>query len=351
MKRWYRIIVRSIAVSIGAALLSLSGLVLPTKARAQTLDGATLEAIRTADMRLTAIGFRLAAAAAPLCDRLEPGIGFQLHTLAQYGGDTREQVRRHFGFVGAVAVEGVVADSPAAKAGVRADDSLVAINGVATPVRLDDAASTAMLEALHGQLAALAPRAPVVLDLMRRGQALRVTVQPVAACRSRFEMKISGDFDARATGQLVQVSSKFLEDVEAELLPAMIAHELSHNILRHRERLNAVGADFGFASGFGRNVGLFRQTEIEADILAVHLLARAGYSPQLAVRFWSEVGPRLIAGRIRRRSHPPTSQRVAIAQAEAAKFARGTLPPPPAFLAERGQPIAGEWRKYLPPEN
>src|SRR3546814_17247433 len=48
-------------------------------------------------------------------------------------------------------------------------------------------------------------------------------------------------------------------------LAAAIAHELAHNILRHRARLDAAGVDRGLAKQFGRNARMFKQTEIEAD--------------------------------------------------------------------------------------
>ncbi|MCP3732891.1 M48 family metallopeptidase [Sphingomonas sp. MG17] len=309
-----------------------------------------LEALRVADLQLASIGFRLSVAGAPLCDRLEPGTGLQLHTLAQYAPPARDGIRAHFGLAGPVGVEGVVPGSPAVQAGVRADDTLMAINGTALAPAPAGEASTAQLAALHQQLAALPPTAPIDLTLSRAGRRIAVRVQPVAACFSRYELRIGNSFDARANGELVQITSKYLEAIDGDLLPAVVAHELSHNILRHRERLAAAGAEFGFASGFGRNVGLFRQTEIEADILAVHLLARARYSPHTAARFWREAGPRLMAGIVRSRSHPPLRDRIDLAVSEAARFTRPGAPPaPPPFLAKRNQPLDGDWRKLLPP--
>lgn len=306
------------------------------------------EALRTADNQLAAIGFRLSTAAAPLCDRLEPGTGIQFHSLAQYAPASRAQVRAHFHLDGALGVEGVAPGSPAERAGVRADDTVVAINGQLIPTVVSPEATTAQLAAFHARIAALPPAAPILFTLRRAGKELSVRVEPVAACLSRYELRIADKYDARANGELVQISSKYLEDVPQGLLPAVIAHELSHNVLRHRERLSAAGAQFGMASGFGRNVGLFRQTEIEADILAVHLLARAGYDPAIAARFWREVGPKLLAGLVRSRSHPPISDRVAIATAEAARIGGSKTEPPPSFLAERTQPLSGNWQHYLP---
>ena len=325
----------------------LAALAQPAQVSAQADDGQGWEMLREADLRLASIGFRMSVAAAPLCDQLEPGLGIQLHTLAQYAPDTRPQIRAHFRFAGPVAVEAVVPGSPAALAGVQADDTLTAINGAPLATATPDAASTASLAALHTRLAALPAEAPVELTLIRSGQEVRARITPVRACFSRYELRIADSFDARANGELIQITSRYLETIDADLLPAVIAHELSHNILRHRVRLSAAGADFGLASGFGRNLGLFRQTEIEADILAVHLLARAGYAPGLAARFWQEAGPKLHAGMMRSRSHPPLRDRIAISTAEAALLERTPQAPPPPFSAARRAPRDGNWRQYL----
>ncbi|HEY0622346.1 M48 family metallopeptidase [Sphingomonas sp.] len=327
----------------------LAALAPAPQAVAQSGDSTGWEMLRRADLQLASIGFRLSVAAAPLCDRLEPGLGIQFHTLAQYMPDARTQVRAHFRFSGPVAVEGVVPDSPAARAGIEADDTVTAINGVPIADEPNGPASTARLAGLHAQLARLPPATPIELTLNRSGRELRRRVVPLPACFSRYELRIDDDFDARANGELVQVTSKYLEAVDANLLPAVIAHELSHNILQHRARLSAAGAQFGIASGLGRNLGLFRQTEIEADILAVHLLARAGYSPALAARFWLEAGPKLLAGKMRSRSHPPLRDRVAIAAAEAARFEGAAAVPPPAFVAARNTALNGNWQQYLKP--
>lgn len=323
-------------------------LILSVPARAQ--DAALLEAIRAGDMRLASIGYRLSVAAAPLCDRQEPGFGWQLHTLAQYGPAARDSVRRHFRFAGVntVAVEGVVPGGPAERAGLRQDDTIVAIGGVALPRDLPDAASTAQLAALYATIATFPPDKPIEVAVIRGGAPVRVRITPIPACRTRYELRIDDSFDARANGDLVQITSEYLDEVDESLLPAPIAHELAHNILRHAARLEAAGAQFGLASGFGRNAGLFRQTEIEADILSVHLLARAGYPTEIAARFWGGFGPRLIAGKVRSRSHPPFKDRAATVAAEAARIAAaGGRAPLPDFYARRGEPLDGKWEALL----
>src|SRR3546814_14763928 len=63
------------------------------------------EAIRSVDTDIAAIGYRLATANAPLCDRQEPGLGLLLHTPDQYARDVRGEAIRHFRFAGLVGVE------------------------------------------------------------------------------------------------------------------------------------------------------------------------------------------------------------------------------------------------------
>lgn len=326
--------------------IAMFGFALPSQAQSQ--DAAMFEAMRDADLRLASTGFRLSTAAAALCDRLEPGLGLQLHTLAQYDGNARNAVRAHFGFATSTAVEGVVPESPAARAGIASNDSIVSIAGVTAPAETAGPASTQPLVAFLSRIADLPPTKPIEIVASRDSRTMTFVVTPVPACRTRYELRIADSFDARANGELVQITSHYLEAIDLDLLPALVAHELSHNILRHRARLAAAGAEFGLASGFGRNVGLFRQTEIEADILSVHLLARAGYPPQLAGRFWREAGPKIMAGMIRSRSHPAIEDRVATVEAEAARIAAGGATPAlPAFFHKRDRPLDGNWRPLL----
>ncbi|KAI1693910.1 PDZ domain-containing protein [Ditylenchus destructor] len=316
-----------------------------TGAAATTQTSELHEALRTADMRVAATGFRLSTAAAGLCDRQEPGTGIQLHTLAQYAPGSRAQVRAHFGMAGTAAVEGVVPGSPADRAGIRADDTIVKIGTIAPPDTLPAEASVATLEALYRQIAELPPGEPIEIAVLRNGKNASFHRPPAA--RLPHPLRIAHRRPVRRARQWRAGSDhvKYIEDVDPELFPAVVAHELAHNILRHRVRLIAAGASFGLASGFGRNVRLFRQTEIQADILSVHLLARAGYAPSLAARFLREVGPRLLEGQIPSRSHPPIRARAGTVEAEAARpAADGKLP---AFYARRNAALTGEWQSLL----
>src|SRR3546814_13525483 len=79
-----------------------------------------------------------------------------------------------------------------------------------------------------------------------------------------------------------------------------------------RERLEEKGVSYGLLSGIGRNVGYFRQTELEADILSVSLLAHANYDPHIALAFWHVYGPAHDSNIFNRRTHPGWDTRVAV---------------------------------------
>jgi Zn-dependent protease with chaperone function len=332
--------VRHLILALLAA--ALMGAALPAPAGA-----APFEAIRSADATLARIGYRLAIANAPLCDRLEPGLGLVLHTASQYSDEVREAAVRHFHFAGPVAVEAVIAGSPAARAGIRPDDSLLGVGSASFAVAGSQGKmSTAQLVAAAASIAVQPSEGPLKVHGRRAGRPYTLVVDPIPACRTRFELAIGSGFEAQADGEMVQVGSRFLEDYGEEEVAAVVAHELSHNILRHRERLEARGVSFGVLAGWGRNADYFRRTELEADILSVSLLANAGYDPAAATRFWRDFGPKHAGGILRGRSHPAWRDRIAtieraIAALGPARPARSPL------LASRDGPLDGDWRALL----
>lgn len=311
-------------------------------------DRETFEAVRNADLQLATIGWRLAVPNAPLCDRLEPGIGLQLHTLDQFDSAERGAARAHFGFATPVAIEGIIAASPAEQAGLRQDDSLVRVGPIDIASLAGKPGTTQRLVATQLAIAALPPDKPIDVEVKRAGASVRVTVHPVPACRTRFELRLASDYNASADGTMVQISARFLETYTPEQVAAAVAHEFSHNILHHRDRLDARGVDFGMLSGFGANVKYFRQTETQADILSVYLLANAGYSPRASISFWKSFGPSKAGGIFRSRSHPHWRDRIATLEAEIAKLETiSARPAVPSLVAQRAQPLDGDWQAIL----
>jgi len=297
-------------------------------------------ALRAADLRLATIAYRLTTGNAALCDRLQPQFGMPIHALTQYGAAARPTARAVFGFASAIGVEGVVAGGPAARAGVRADDSIVAIDGRAQPGLSSRTDGPADRDAAEAQFAGAAPTAAVVLSVLRDGLRRELSVTPVAGCRSRFEILLGSGLGAGADGAIVQIGERFFQGYDDQAIAVIVAHELAHNILRHRARLDAAKVDDGLLAELGRNGRLIRQTEDEADQLGVYLLANAGYDPMAAPKFWREKGRDIDGGLFRSRTHASSKARAAVLEPIASEIAATrTRPIVPAILATRDMPL------------
>ena len=296
---------------------------------------ATFDALRQVDGRMAAIAYRLTTANAPLCRSLAPTPGWAIHSLGQYDPALRDQARASFGFETPIAVEAVVPGSAAAEAGVRAGDSIVSADdrpiGSGAPGK---DASSAARDAAVEQIAGLPADRPLAVELMREGRTRTVTIPASPGCRSAFEVLLGPGMTASADGRIVQIGVRLFERYNDDEVAVVVAHELSHNILRHAARLEAAGVKRGLLSEVGRNGRLFRLTEDQADLLGAYLLRNAGYDPQIAVRFWHEHGGDVDGGLFRSRTHPSSS-----ARAKALEAASATMPAGHGFYAP---PLAAE---------
>lgn len=311
---------------------ALLAMMVPVQARSGPYDK-----LRAADARLAEIGNRLAAANAPLCDRLQPATGLVVHALAQYGGAEREAARRAFGFEAPVAVAAVAAGGAADRAGVRPDDSLVAVDG--EPLAGDGRGIADRDRALD-LLERGAPMAPVTLTVRRGGAERRLVVTPTPACRARWEVLAGRGSYAGADARIVKLGEGFFRSYSEEEAAVIAAHELAHVILRHADRLDAARVNRGLLREFGRNGRLFRRTEREADELGVHLLANAGYDPGAAARFWRTRGGEIDHGLFRSRTHDSSAARARTLEEVARRIAALPRPiVPTALLATRDQPL------------
>jgi len=305
------------ASSLVVALLLLTAV--PAGAAAP-VDPSPYAALAALEARVAAIGFRLTTANAAWCPVQQPQFGWIWGDPRLYDAERRPEALAVYGAVDRDApfVAALAPASPAAKAGMRVGVSVIGMQGSTVPDGAD-AHPFARITAIETQLAALPPTAPLALDT---GDATAMTLAPVAGCVSDFRVEASEKAGAVADGRMVLVHqglAKFAQDDEA--LAAAIAHELAHNILRHRARLDAAGVDRGLGKQFGRSARLFKQTEVEADRLSVWLLAGAGFDPAAAGRFWTTFGQRKGRPLVQAGTHPGWRDRVASLEAEAARIA------------------------------
>ncbi len=277
------------------------------------------------DARLHAVGWQLATGNARFCRETVPATGALLQDAAAYPDPAA--ARAALGLTGDIAIQAVVAGSPADLAGLRAGATLTAIEGEDPALRFPPSepawhrlkAVNDHLDRLLGQHAAVA-----VQWSGRDPGAAALSSTP--ACRSRFEVGPIGD-RAVADGDRVLLGDGFVGFAwEEELFAAAVAHELAHNVLGHRAWLD----------GTGRSRANVRRTEREADRLTPWLLANASYDPAAGVAFMRKWGPDHGGGLFRKRTHDGWDER---AEAIAAEL--------PAIAAAIERDGAADWQRHF----
>ena len=296
------------------------GAAAPAKPPADAL-AASLATIIAMERRVAPIVQRLAVDSARWCPVTMAMPGWLLGDRRLYRDAIWPRVRAAYGAgdIDAPFIAALDPAGPAARAGLRPGDAISAING--QPVVAASADPHARMAAAHALLAALPADASFSVTTPR--MAMPLTITPARGCASEFRVEAADNVHAKADGLLVLISAGMVRFADADdELATVIAHELAHNILRHRARLDEAAITRGLAQLFGRNARLTRITEAEADQLSVWLLSEAGYDPAAAVRFWTNYGKRHGGGIFQSPTHPTWRQRVAGVRAETALLAR-----------------------------
>ncbi len=295
----------------------------------QAMDAQTvlaLKSLQLLDQRMHATGYRLVSANAEFCKETVPHLGVLLHDIEQYGDQAT--ARFAFGFTSPIAINAVAPDSPAAIAELAAGDGLKAIDGIAVQDITVDTEKLAKEKPEYRRIAAVKATlmeagadGQAELVVQRGGINQMVTLAPVETCPSQFQIRVSSKRDASADGKMVSISSTLAEYVlDDDELAAIAAHELAHNLLKHRERLNAQKVNRGFFGQFGKSAKRIKAAEIEADRLSVWLMANAGYDPQAAIRFWTRYGKQHGKGIFSASTHYRWKKRVKLFEEEIAKM-------------------------------
>ena len=250
------------------------------------------------ETRLATVGYRLTTANARWCDVITPQPGWILGDLRQFKPGDRAAASKTYRAGDGAFIAAVAPGSPADRAGLTRGTRIAAVNG--DPIAPADNGPTIRIDTAIVKLYTIDPAAPwTVTDAT--GRLYRIA--PAPGCASAFRVELGGA-QAAANGILVRVTLKLARSIaDDDELAAVVAHELAHNILRHRDRL-----------GTDRSAARVRRTEFEADRLAVWLMADAGYDPAAAVRFWNRHKRPLV----RAASHPPRSERIAAIESEIA---------------------------------
>ena len=295
-----------------------------------------IDELRRQDERLAGVASRLFQPNAVFCDRLMPDLGLVLHSRDQYDTTYAGQFPDSN-----LAVSAIAPGSAASTAGLRDGDQILALGD--TPVgsiQPDDTrpARDIAFDILANQNVEM----PVAITVKRGGHTETFELLAPASCRLLVEITTEKGFSARTDGKVMQVSYSLAEAVTDDQLAAILAHELGHVVLRHRQRLEAAGVEGGWLKEVGQNRIVARATEIAADRMSVHLLANAGFDPHAAIRFWQTPASQRVSGGIFRSGvYPSISGRIAILADEIARYLPlGAAPDFPGHLfAQREMPL------------
>lgn len=277
------------------------------------------------DARLANIGYRLASANAPFCEMLEPNLGWVLHDERQYP-DPKE-ARRALIFRAPISVAAVVPGGPAERGGIQAGDGLLGLNGGFRVEQTEFVPSKTVerLERVQAELRkSLRLNHMIQLDIETATGPKTLPIEPALICKSGFWVDTRPKLDAGADGEKVRVTEGLMTfAVTDDELAAAVAHEFSHNLLDHRNRLKKSG---------NTNAQILA-TEIEADRLSVWLMANAGYDPHAALHFAERFGRKTGLGIFSDATHLRWRNRIKTMQTEMEVIAitpkiKGLLPPP-----------------------
>lgn len=327
-----------------AAIALACALVMPASAQSGEPDPAKVADYKTLqrlDQRLADVGFRLQKSATPWCSQTEYALGWVVTDRLQYPAGDQSAVARSYGTSWPGASDFVIAavakNSPAARNKFHVGEAVLAIDdydlATATADEPDTkkskrarkkgksfdrmaAVEAAMIERFADGTANIRIKSPV-----KAGQGLSVAatipIELERVCASLISLHVGSSLSAGADGRRVRINHKLAvyaaDDAE---LAWIVAHELSHNILGHPQRLNKAKINRGLFQEFGKSAKLTRQTEDEADRLSIWLMVKAGYDPHAGIRFWERYGPEHDSPLIRSATHSRWKDRIETLRSE-----------------------------------
>jgi len=250
-------------------------------------------------------------------------LGFTAKNKFSYSAEFVNAAQQSFGLHDRLQVMGVLADSGAARAGVRRGDILLKVEDKTLPEGENAERQAAVI---------LAPlvteRARVKLSILRANTTVSLDVPLTHACAFGIELGNTDHVTAYADGHRVLITRGMLNYARSdEELAYVMAKEMAHNALAHAARLRMSATVGGIIDNLTRMhpdmstmVGLAgvkpmpQDLDAMADKLALYMLARAGYGIDNAAAFWKRLSSQypatVLNGYVA--MHPSTAYRVAV---------------------------------------
>lgn len=259
-------------------------------------------------VRLGMIEWRLRSAAASSCSLLAADVGLIIDDRRAYDRKDWPLLSRTIGLQDDPLVIGVVGAGPAARAGMREGDAILAVGGQSVTAIVERRKAGALVaEALVEEIAASDPAQPAALSVRRNGEMLQVRIQPARHCAARLVLVTNGSVDAHSDSRNVAISTGLIAFARNDDEIALAAgHEMAHIMLHHRK---------------GGGISARRRMEDDADSLGLRLMRCAGYDGEKALDLFRRLGSGDWLGFLRAPTHRSFGKRVARLKTELAGVA------------------------------
>jgi len=246
-----------------------------------------LEQYQALNSRLENIAARLQIANVALCPRTTRDLGFTVHTVSDYPESLQAIAAAMLGVSERLSIRTVRAGSPADLAGVRVGDKIVQVHGAYLPS--GDSAGL-MYRAL---LKRATQSDAAQLRLRREGEVLSFAVNFETLCGYPAIVFFSEDVNGHTDGEAVWITSELMRQTpDDNSLALVVAHEMAHAIAGHLDRAPT------------------QALELEADRMALVLMARAGFDISRAIAFWKDSPHPHADLQDRSDTHPTIAQRL-----------------------------------------
>ena len=255
-----------------------------------------------AERRLHRVSYPLLVASEFLCEEAHKSYiaGYLFDDLYSFPEQWHEVAISEYGFRQSAKVTHVIPGSPAGKAGLKEGDVLVSFDGENLPLRESKKNS----ERIHKMWKASVADGWVVVGVLRGGKSVNVQMQLVNACNYPvYYVKDSNEINAYADGEAVYITKGMMRFAGDSELSAVIAHEISHNVMKHIEakKKNAAGGlivDLLIVGATGVDLGIRKATanaysqefEAEADYVSLYIMSRAGLEIENVPNIWRRLG-------------------------------------------------------------
>lgn len=240
------------------------------------------------NQRLARVAAPLRVANAGLCEVTYRDPGFSVHRLSDYPAPLQPMAQSLLSLSDSgLHIRSVRSGTSADAAKLEPGDQIVSVNN--QRISSDPSMERYNEAVLENGFALLRPRVSV---RTAQGRDFTVRIKPETACEAPARVVFSDDVNGHTDGKDVLITSALMRNVPDDTnLALVVAHEMAHLIAGHFDQPQS------------------QELELEADRMALVLLARAGYDVDGAVEYWEYANHPHEGGDHDVSSHPTTQAR------------------------------------------